>query len=187
MNASPTYETAPDSAGTIEIDRDPGCDTTVTFSVPVREIISGAVRADWPPAKLKRSLRILCVDDDPQVREFMVACLRHYDHRILVASGGKQGLEMFRSATLANQPYDVVITDFGMPEINGHQLARIIKAESPATPIVMMTGRGATVSDDGDATPGADVVVGKPPRMEELNGLLLRMAAPAGLAGKEEG
>jgi CheY-like chemotaxis protein len=105
----------------------------------------------------------------------------------MAASGGKQGLEMFRAATMENQPYDVIITDLGMPDMNGYQVARTIKSESPHTPVIMMTGWGATASDDGDNTPGVDIVVGKPPRLEELNDLLLRMAAPACPVRKEEG
>jgi hypothetical protein len=42
----------------------------------------------------------------------------------------------------------------------------------------MLTGWGAIIRDDGDTTPGVDVVVNKPPRMQELNELLLRMATP---------
>src|SRR5208282_702905 len=150
MNASPAYDTTQCPAGTIEIDRVPGCDTSVEFKVPVREINSETSPAGPPPAAQKRSLRILCIDDDPQVREFMNACLMHFDHRVMVASGGKQGLELFRIATRENQPYEVVITDLGMPEMDGHHVARSIKAESPNTPVVMMTGWGSTVSDDGD-------------------------------------
>jgi CheY-like chemotaxis protein len=187
MNASSQYDTTQSPAGTIEINRAPGCDSSVQFAVPVREITAEAGRGGLPQANPKRSLRILCIDDDPQVREFMTDCLAYFDHRVMVASGGKQGLELFRSATMENQPYDVVITDLGMPDINGHQVARTIKAESPNTPVIMMTGWGATVSDDGDTTPGVDVVVSKPPLMQDLNDLLLRMTRPAKPAGQEEG
>ncbi len=126
-----------------------------------------------------RSLYILFIDDDPQVREFMTVCLAQFEHRVRVASGGKEGIELFRAAALKNQPYDVVITDLGMPDMNGRQVARTIKAESPNTPIIMLTGWGSMMRDDGETIPGVDVVVNKPPRMHELNGLLLRTANPA--------
>ncbi len=165
--------------GTIEIDRAPAGDTSVQFTVPVREITPPAGEGASSPAKPKRSLYILCIDDDPQVREFMTDCLSHFDHRVIVASGGKHGLELFRTATLEHHPYELVITDLGMPDIDGRQVARTIKAESPNTPIIMMTGWGSIAREEGDTTPGVDIVVGKPPRMAELNDLLLRMAAPA--------
>ena len=128
-------------------------------------------------SKPKRSLLILCIDDDPQVLELLNDCLAHFEHRVSVASGGKQGVEMFRIATRENQPYEVIITDMGMPDIDGRQVARTIKVESPNTPIIMLTGWGATIRDDGDNSPGVDVVISKPPRIHELNDLVLRMAA----------
>jgi DNA-binding response OmpR family regulator len=129
--------------------------------------------------KPNRSLYILFIDDDPQVREFMAVCLAQFEHRVMVASGGKEGIEMFRAATLKNQPYEMVITDLGMPDVDGRQVARTIKAESPHTPIIMLTGWGQMMKEDGETVPGIDVVVDKPPRMRELNDLLLRMANPA--------
>jgi len=133
---------------------------------------------DMAQTKPNRSLHILCIDDDPHVLELLNDCLTHLGHRVMVASGGKEGLEMFRTTTLKNQPYDVVVTDMRMPDIDGRQVARTIKAESPNTPIIMLTGWGAIIRDDGDTTPGVDAVVNKPPHMQELNELLLRMATP---------
>ena len=81
---------------------------------------------------------------------------------------------------MEHQPYDVVVTDLGMPDINGHQVARSIKAESPHTPIIMMTGGGTLANEGGDTASSVDLVVGKPPRIAELNDLLLRLVPPAG-------
>jgi DNA-binding response OmpR family regulator len=74
------------------------------------------------------------------------------------------------------QPYEVVISDWGMPDVNGYEVARTIKAESPNTPIIMMTGWGTIMREDGETASEVDAVVGKPPNMQELNDLLLRMA-----------
>lgn len=134
---------------------------------------------DIGQTKPKRSLCILCIDDDPQVGELLNDCLTRLGHRVMVASGGKEGIEMFRTATLKNQPYEVVVTDMRMPDIDGRQVARTIKAESPNTPIILLTGWGAIIRDDGNTTPGVDVVVNKPPHMQELNELILRMTTPA--------
>ena len=127
----------------------------------------------------KRSLHILCIDDDPQVRELLNDYLTHLDHRVMVASGGKDGLELFRTALLKNQPYEVVITDWSMPDIDGRDVARTIKTESPGTPIIMLTGWSTTVRGDAAIASTVDAVVSKPPRMQELNDLLLQMATPA--------
>jgi DNA-binding response OmpR family regulator len=152
----------------------------------VTQCHDGAIETDGassrgvlPQLKQKRFLHILCIDDDPQVGELLNDCLTHLGHRVMVASGGKEGIEMFRTATLKNQPYEVVVTDMRMPDIDGREVARTIKAESPKTPIIMLTGWGAIIRDDGDTTPGVDVVVNKPPHMQELNDLILRITTPA--------
>jgi len=164
--------------GTIEVESAPGCGTCVRLTFPIREKSSRSGRTSLPAAKQKRSLHILCIDDDAQVRQLLNDCLSHFNHRVMVASGGKHGMELFRTAMLKNQPYEVVITDLGMPDIDGHHVARTIKAESPHTPVIMMTGWGTIMKEDGEAAPAVDAVVGKPPHMQELNDLLLRITTP---------
>jgi signal transduction histidine kinase len=163
--------------GTIEIDSAPGRGTCFRLTFPVREKSSQTVRGTLPQVKPKRSLHILCIDDDAQVRQLLDDCLTHFNHRVMVASGGEHGMELFRTAMQKNQPYEVVITDLGMPKMDGHQVARTIKAESPNTPIIMMTGWGTIMREEGETASEVDAVIGKPPRMRELNDLLLRVTA----------
>jgi len=118
-------------------------------------------------------LQVLCIDDDEQILESMKDCLAHFEHRVKVASGGKCGIEMFCTAILKSEPFDVVITDLSMPDPNGYEVARQIKAESPDTPLVLMTGAGTTVMEAKMMSAPVDAVVNKPPRMRELNDLLL--------------
>jgi CheY-like chemotaxis protein len=127
----------------------------------------------------KRSLRVLCIDDDDQVLESLIACLTYFEHRVKAAAGGKCGLELFSAAILKSEPYDVVITDLTMPDIDGYEVARLIKAESPGTPVIMMSGLGPIAKDAGAKSASVDTVVNKPPRLRELNDLLLRIVKPA--------
>jgi CheY-like chemotaxis protein len=128
-----------------------------------------------PSASEKRSLHVLCIDDDEQILEMMKACLTHFGHQVRVASGGKYGVELFNTAILKSEPYDVVITDLGMPDIDGYQVAWAIKLESPKTPIILLTAWGANVKNDVAINPTVNAVVSKPPDMQELNRLLLRI------------
>jgi DNA-binding NtrC family response regulator len=61
--------------------------------------------------------------------------------------------------------------------MDGHHLARAIKAESPHTPIIMLTGWGAMMKADGETAPEVDAVLSKPPRIQELNNILVRICA----------
>ena len=164
--------------GTIDIDSAPGRGTCVRLTFPIREKTSQATTPVFASRTgQNRSLRILCIDDESQIQELLKHCLMTLEHQVTTASGGKQGVEMFRAAMLEKQPYEMVITDLGMPDIDGHQVARTIKAESPGTPVIMMTGWGAQMKEDGETTSEVDAVVGKPPRIQELNNLLLKLTA----------
>jgi signal transduction histidine kinase len=162
--------------GTIEIESKPGRGTCVRLTFPIREkTLPPAPSTAVPNNGRNHSLRILCIDDELQIQEMLRHCLTMLEHQVTTASSGKQGVEMFRAAKLKNQPYQTVITDLGMPDIDGHQVARAIKAESPDTPVIMMTGWGKMMKEDGEPTPEVDAVVGKPPRIQELNRLLLQL------------
>jgi CheY-like chemotaxis protein len=125
---------------------------------------------------LDRSLHILYIDDEPKLRELLRDVLELNHHRVTVAASGKEGLELFRTNLQGTDPYEVVITDFGMPEMDGRHVARALRAESPLTPIVMLTGWGTMMKADGEVVPEVDAVVGKPPHMQELNNLLFQVA-----------
>jgi signal transduction histidine kinase/ActR/RegA family two-component response regulator len=165
--------------GNIEIDSSPGQGTCIRLTFPIQEKTPQAVRDISPQVKLENSLHILCIDDDEPIRQLLDDCLTHFNHRVITASSGEQGIELFRAAIRKKQPFEAVITDLGMPKMDGHQLARIIKAESPHTPIIMMTGWGVMMKEDGETAPEVDAVVGKPPQIQELNDLLLRVAESA--------
>ena len=66
----------------------------------------------------------------------------------------------------------MVITDLGMPYVDGRQVATAIKARSPATPVVMLTGWGLRLVDDGDVPPHVDRVISKPPQLATLRQVL---------------
>ncbi len=166
--------------GDIEIESALGQGTRMRLTFPVLE---DAVLIDPVPAAplgtQSRSLRILCIDDEPHVRLLLRDCLTNLGHRVETASSGKQGVEMFCAALRTDQAFESVITDLGMPGIDGHQVARSIKAASPKTPVVMLTGWASTMKEDGDKASEVNAVVGKPARVGELHTLLLKLAAPS--------
>jgi CheY-like chemotaxis protein/uncharacterized membrane protein len=122
-----------------------------------------------------RPLRILCIDDEADLRQVMHDVLELDHHQVTLANGGREGIELFRSSLRSTEAYDVVITDLGMPEVDGHHVARAIKAESPQTPIIMLTGWGAMPEASGQPASEVDAVIGKPPRMQELSNLLFQV------------
>jgi CheY-like chemotaxis protein len=109
-------------------------------------------------------MRILLVDDDPMLLTSMQTILEGDGHQVVVAMDGRTALGIFRTQS-SGGPFDVVVTDFSMPDLNGSQLARSIKEISPTTPVILMTGWGPD-RDAGAA--GVDYVLGKPPRLQAV-------------------
>ena len=66
-----------------------------------------------------------------------------------------------------------------MPDLDGHHVARAIKAVSPRTPVIMLTGWGAMMKAEGETAPEVDALLSKPPRIQELNNVLYRISANA--------
>ncbi len=162
--------------GIIEIESQLGSGTTMRLVFPVREA-AGASEGAGDPGASVASLQILCIDDEPLLRELLRETLERDGHRVEVSDGGQNGLAAFRAARERGAPFDIVITDLGMPYLDGRQVAKTVKRESPQTPIVLLTGWGAFMKEDGEALSLVDVVLSKPPRSRELREALSRLAA----------
>lgn len=161
--------------GTIEIESQPGRGTTFRLIFPVREtpktdtIENPAIFAPVPP------LRILFVDDEPLLRELVKEILECDGHTVQVVDGGQAGVDAFRAARKEGRLFDVVVTDLGMPHLDGRQLAQILKAESPSTPIIMMTGWGTLMKNEEDLPPHIDGMLNKPPKITDLQAVLRKV------------
>jgi CheY-like chemotaxis protein len=89
-------------------------------------------------------------------------------HEVDTANGGQAGIETFRESLRGGKRYDAVITDLGMPHVDGSKVAAAIKADSPATPVIMLTGWGKRLIAENDMPANVDKVIGKPPRLADL-------------------
>jgi CheY-like chemotaxis protein/anti-sigma regulatory factor (Ser/Thr protein kinase) len=164
--------------GNVEIESELGNGTTFRLIFPVRKKTqNGANGHDEGTAP--QPLQILCIDDEPLLRDLLKEMLERDGHSVHVSDGGQSGLTAFRNAREQGNPFDIVITDLGMPYLDGRQVAKALKQESPTTPVVMLTGWGAFMKEDGTAPTQVDGVLSKPPRARELRETLCRLTATA--------
>ncbi|HXT11956.1 MAG TPA: ATP-binding protein [Candidatus Angelobacter sp.] len=159
--------------GTIDIESELGKGTTFRLVFPIRKNLGGHDNGEDTGSI--QPLRILCIDDEPLLRELIKEILERDGHSVEVSDGGQSGIDEFRVSRERNRPFDVVITDLGMPYIDGRQVARAIKQESPTTPVFMLTGWGAFMREDANAPEQVDGVLSKPPRTKELREILSRV------------
>jgi signal transduction histidine kinase len=164
----------------LEIDSKPGTGTTVGLVFPVSAGASSSTDRVPVLRPMARGLRLLVVDDDPVLIESLRDTLQADGHHVTVADGGQAGIDAFRSARQTSEPFDVVITDLGMPYVDGRQVVDSVRATTPDTPIIMLTGWGRHLLSDNDRTPRVDRLLSKPPRLQELRTALAELTAGRG-------
>jgi signal transduction histidine kinase/ActR/RegA family two-component response regulator len=160
-----------------------GIESGVGRGTTVRLIFAEAFQpgaAEAPPAvRLPTNLRILLVDDDPVLLRSLREILEGDGHEVTTANGGREGIEFFRESVEARQSFSVVVTDLGMPYVDGRQVASAIKGLSAATPVILLTGWGQRLQAEGDLPAHVELVLAKPPRLRDLRDALVRCCAPA--------
>jgi len=164
----------------LEIDSKPGAGTTIRLVFPVSSAASSSTDRVPVLQMPTRSLRILVVDDDSVLNESLRNALQQEGHHVTVAGGGQAGIDAFRSARQMHEPFDIVITDLGMPNVDGRQVVDSVRATTPDTPIIMLTGWGQQPLSDSERTPQVDRLLSKPPRLQELRTALAELTAGRG-------
>jgi len=143
LGLSMVYGMARQSGGGARIVSQPGAGTTVQLLFRVAERPAAAAdtsgvdsgHADREP----NDASVLVIDDDPDVREFIVTSLEEQGYRVGEASDGRKGLKAF-----AQERPDLVILDFIMPGLSGAEVANRILAEQPDQPILFVSGYSET-------------------------------------------
>jgi signal transduction histidine kinase len=152
----------------IEIDSAPGRGTTVRLLFPLPTTVLELPPDDLPGPRPSSPLRILIVDDDAVLLDSLARTLAEEGHAVTQANGGQAGVEAFLEAQRSQRPFAVVITDLGMPHVDGHRVASVVKAASPATPVFLLTGWGQGLPAEGGMPLHVDRVLTKPPKLREL-------------------
>jgi signal transduction histidine kinase/ActR/RegA family two-component response regulator/uncharacterized membrane protein affecting hemolysin expression len=143
-----------------------GTSMQVTFPAYTQALVS-ATRSAETHVPMRR-LRVLLIDDDPIIIKALEDALAGDGHVTVAASGGQAGLTAFADALRTPHPFDLVVTDLGMPSVDGRRVAEGVKHSSTATPVIMLTGWGTRMLADKETPPHVDRVLGKPPRLAEL-------------------
>jgi len=122
---------------------------------------------------------VLVVDDEPNIRELLAQTLRLVGFDVVVAERGIEAVEVARAAEPA-----LVLLDVMLPDLDGFETARRLRAAGGDVPIIFLTARDAVEDRIAGLTAGGDDYVAKPFSLEEL---VLRIRAVLRRAGEEDG
>jgi CheY-like chemotaxis protein len=165
--------------GTIGVESMPGQGSTFWFTLRLARRSSppaatGAARSDpW-------DVRILCVDDHPTSRTIMEAQLNAWGMSASCVADGATALARLRAAQAEGQPYDLVIVDEQMPDMDGRQLAQAIKTDPAHAPIRIVLLSSLSQRRPGGAIQQAGIaaVLTKPVRQSQLYNCIMTVVGP---------
>jgi PAS domain S-box-containing protein len=124
--------------GGVRLEAEPGEGVEVTVYLPISPTQKGARPVETPaePPRAAQGARVLVVDDDPDVRRFIVDLLDDSGYGVVSAVDGPQGLKALEE----QGPFALLLLDFAMPGMTGSEVARHVRAQNPDQQILMMTG-----------------------------------------------
>ena len=153
--------------GSIQVDSREGQGTTVRLRLHASRFQIIPPSEETPaPVGPERASRVLLVDDDPRLLVVLSDMIRAGGHQVTTAANGAEALSLFDP-----DQHDVVITDLGMPKVNGWQVAEHVKTLAPATRVFLLTGWGEGVTAT-EASKHVDQVLAKPISADALLGQL---------------
>jgi len=172
LGLSQVYGIARQSGGTTRIESTVGKGTTIEIWLPLvhgehtRRIVDGPAET----VMRGRHEKVLVIDDDPDVRRFIVQCLETLDYEVTQADHGEAGL-----ARLDTDMPSLLIVDFAMPGLNGAAVAAEARRRRPGLPIILVTGYADTKAVE--RVVGADSILRKPFKVEDLANSMRRALA----------
>jgi signal transduction histidine kinase/ActR/RegA family two-component response regulator len=165
--------------GELQIESAPGAGTTVRLIFPVATPRSSENVDCMTDVRPLKPLHILVVDDDPIVLQSLRTTLEQDGHVVESADGGQRGIDAFSAAMARQQPFSVVITDLGMPLVDGRAVAVAIKSMRSITRVVLLTGWGHRLLTEREVPQSVDRVLAKPPQLTRLRALLAELTNQA--------
>ena len=125
-----------------------------------------------PVVNTDRFIRILFVDDDPALLEVTALLLAHQGYLVTPAIGGKEAITKIKDKP---DEFDVVLTDYSMPIINGLELAILIKKLSFNIPVILCTGKPNLIDERQIAEAGIASIAPKPCTIQDLDSIIKKV------------
>jgi len=177
LGLSVTYSIIQRHRGEISVESTVGGGSTFSIKLPVCEGVVTKKRVAGK-ADVVKSVSILMVDDNPEVAGILGLTLRRLGHKVVEANSGEAAINTFEAGN-----FDLVITDLGMPDMSGHEVAKIVKEIKPGTPVLVISGWGGQLNLD--EMPEVDGVIAKPFSKDILSGKIASLLSGEVIKAKD--
>lgn len=150
--------------GKIEVESREGFGTTFTTKLPVSK---EPKKEEFTETKLTSSshpANVLLIDDNKEVRDIISEMLTAKKHQVTEAGDGVQALELFDE----KDEFDLVFVNLSLPKLSGWEVIRRIKEKDPQVKIALLTGWGAQIDFEEAKEKGADFLIPKPFKAQDL-------------------
>jgi CheY-like chemotaxis protein len=121
-----------------------------------------------------KNIRVLVVEDSKTMQTFLQNLLKKEDYDVVVAGDGDAGLKLFQQALIANNPFDIVMTDVVMPGMSGLEVLKQVKTLNHDTVVVVLTSDSNVETAIEALNSGANNFLHKPPDSEEILNVMWR-------------
>jgi PAS domain S-box-containing protein len=167
LGLSMVYGFINQTGGRVSIASEEGRGTRIDLLLPCHHDAAEApvsIDRSIEPPRASQGERVLVVEDEPDVRMLVVDVLKELGYRVQVACDSHEALPVLQG----NEPVDLLVTDVGLPGLNGRQLAEVARQHRPGLKVLFMTGYAREAEVRGDfLDPGMDLLT-KPFSIDEL-------------------
>lgn len=160
--------------GEVHVESQEGKGSTFTIKLPADRKVRRESREEEEEVLVPKKAKVLVIEDEHTLREALQDIFATLGVKATLVASGREGIALFE-----REAFDIVITDLGMPEISGYEVARRIRSMRPEVPLVLITGWGDQIDLEKARDNGIDCVLTKPFRIEQVTkviaGLLKRV------------
>jgi PAS domain S-box-containing protein len=183
--------------GDITVDSELGQGSTFTLSIDIgsldgvrmlagSDIVDSGVEALLEEPQDRLPGRVLLVEDDPGIQRIIALLLQKAGVEVDLAGNGRMGCEMAEDSKAERRPYDLILMDIQMPELNGYDATRHLRRSDWAGPIVALTAYAMAGDRERCLAAGCDDYLAKPVLMSDLREVLRRYLGPKTSCDEDE-
>lgn len=157
LGLSQVYGFVRQSGGAVRLESQPGKGTVVRLYLPRAKLLNGngaQKTVSGNDQTTRGNARILVVEDEMRIREMITALLQEHGYTTIDAEDGPSGLYIVQSAV----HLDLVVTDVGLPGLNGRQLADAARVKRPDLPVLFITGYAGGALEEIELPPGMSIL-----------------------------